>query len=309
MRMSLLAPVLPALAVLLPVPAAAHGAAVKMGRCEAITLTLRPGIHPVLAMPGPAGYVAPDSPRVRVPVSLPLYPGAAPLASKIAGPYFDVPSDPYLHTASAEYRISAGQHRVKAWVKRVFTACGWHEDGHWTTNASQFTSGDDFISDRNPQLSVEVSFAADPAGGTDFGYGVEEIILPPRPAASYLHGPFVAVRIAFGQVDVTQRGYSLHVAHTTLLDRVAIHRLVTAINALREYRDYPSAIPCAGGGGPATGPFWLSFVRPNGSVVHAYADGPGYAACGGGLAVNGVRWLMGAGGVWHQLLNLAGGRG
>ena len=60
---------------------------------------------------------------------------------------------------------------------------------------------------------------------------------PPRPASSYLHGPFVAVNIALeiryvtwtrnGPISSTSR-----VVHTTLLDRVAIGRLVSAVDSI-----------------------------------------------------------------------------
>ena len=62
---------------------------------------------------------------------------------------------------------------------------------------------------------------------------------------------------------------------------------------------------CSGGRLNPPGPAWLSFVRPNRSVVHAFETGPGDC---GGLAVNGVRWLTDSGAVWNQVLALTGGR-
>lgn len=47
------------------------------------------------------------------------------------------------------------------------------------------------------------------------------------------------------------------------------------------------------------GPAWLSFVRPNGSIVHVYEIGPG--ACGG-PTVNGVRRITDEGTVWNLIL-------
>ncbi|HZU13364.1 MAG TPA: hypothetical protein VFB58_11040 [Chloroflexota bacterium] len=279
-------------------------------RCSAVTLTVRPGLHPPQAR-GPSIQPAPDSPRGPFTVSLPLYPGAVSLASDVAYPYADYPEDPYLQTASAEYHTDDTVGAVKRRIKGAFLGCGWHESGYWSTNASPFTSGIDVTADANPQLTVEVSFGADPAGGSDLGYGVVDVILPPRPAASYLHGPFVVLHIAFGQTRVTPRGYVTHVRHVTVLDRSTIRRLVAAIDSLRDYRDYTAApLAChPGGGGPSTGPFWLAFIRPNGSVVHAYDGGAGSGQCAFGLAVNGVRWLQDTGIVWNQLLRLAGGRG
>jgi len=55
---------------------------------------------------------------------------------------------------------------------------------------------------------------------------------------------------------------------------------------------------CSGGLSLAS-PAWLSFVRPNGSVAHAYESGSG--VCGGGLAVNGVGWMIDDGRVWNLI--------
>src|SRR5690349_4651720 len=76
----------------------------------------------------------------------------------------------------------------------------------------------------------------------------------PRPTSSYLHGPFVSVRVAL-QMTVLQGGKTTAVVrHATVLDRSAIRRLVRAINSVRTVRSFVK--PCPGGGtGP--GPAWL----------------------------------------------------
>jgi hypothetical protein len=46
-----------------------------------------------------------------------------------------------------------------------------------------------------------------------------------------------------------------------------------------------------------------SHPRADGSVAHAYELGPGWC---GGLAVNGVGWMVDSGKVWKQILALSG---
>ncbi|HZS94625.1 MAG TPA: hypothetical protein VFA78_07500 [Chloroflexota bacterium] len=79
-----------------------------------------------------------------------------------------------------------------------------------------------------------------------------------------------------------------------------------AINAARGYHTAP--FTCVGGFS-RTGPAWLSFVRSDGAVVHAYEVEPGEC---GGLAVNGVRWLIDRGSAWNpiaRIVRVSAGRG
>src|SRR5947209_6497561 len=69
--------------------------------CSAATLTLHPGLNPG-ARNMPPG-IAPDIPRGRFVVALPLYPGAAPLRRYVASPFAQYPANAYLQTASADY--------------------------------------------------------------------------------------------------------------------------------------------------------------------------------------------------------------
>ncbi len=58
---------------------------------------------------------------------------------------------------------------------------------------------------------------------------------------------------------------------------------------------------CSGGLSLA-GPAWIPFLHPNGTSDHAFEVGPG--VCGGGLAVNGVRWLVDGGRLWNLITRL-----
>lgn len=282
-------------------PSGVVPAPVRTINCAVTTLTLQPGLNP--PPPKTTSQIAPDIPRHGVSVSLPRYPGATPLMSFVATPFPQYPADPYLQTASAEYHSAENQATVTAWFERVLPTCGWYANGTWTGNGTKFTAGDFWVSARNSSLNVDVSFGSDSSGGTYIGYGVEAITLPARPARSYLHGPFTRLQIAL-QRSTSSAGQSApHVIHVAVLDRPVIRQLVAAINRIKEYR---AIAPVCFGAVRLTGPAWLSFVRADGTVVHAYEIGPG--ACGG-LAVNGVRWLTDGGQVWKRILVLAGGQG
>jgi hypothetical protein len=272
--------------------------------CSATMLTLHPGLNP------PESRIplstAADIPRGRFTVSLPVYPRSTPLVSYVGSPFPELWNDPYLQTASTEYQSVDDFLKVETRIAAAFRACGWHDQGSWNGNTSPFSSGITLISDTNPDLSIEISFGDRPSGGTYIGYGVEEITLPPRPRRSFLHGPFAEVRIVLVRYTI-QKGQPSpirHVVHVTLSRRSAIVRLITAVNAIKGYRTVRPV--CFGGGLGLDGPIWMSFVRSNGSEVHAFESGPG--SCFGGLAVNGARWLVDIGAVWKQVHVLAAGR-
>lgn len=284
------------------IPGTTRAAAAPAVNCAAVTFTLHPGLR----YPPRKEYFppAPDAPRGPYTVSLPLYPGAVPLRHDVATPYPEYPGDPYLQTASAEYEgIDTGAGDVRQWLAAAFIGCGWHRNGFWSGNTPGFSDGITFTSNTNPKLSVEVSFGDANSQGIYFGYGIEEIIYPHRPAPTYLHGPFVQIRI-------TQRRYPIengqipqpYYVHATVVDRPTIRRLVAAINGLKDWR---TVVPRCHGLGFKE-PIWLDFVRGDGSIVSAYETmwGP----CNG-LAVNRIGWLIDTGIVWHQARALLGGRG
>lgn len=284
-----------ALCAVIPAPILAAGCA------SGLTLTLHPG-RPA-PNPGPPLPVAPDLPTTPVTVSLPLYPDARPLKTLLPVAQ-GLEMTPYLQTGLAEYQSSAGEGTLKKWYVAALTACGWRRNqGSMSTNVSVFTSGLDFVSVRNPLLTLQMAFGTAPTGGTYIAYGVSDITYPRRPANSYVHGPYAQLRLAFTVFTVTGNSRHARVVHTVITNQMAIARLVHAINGLTEYQTVPGL--CVGGGGGTSGvstPIWLSFVRPDGSIEHAFYGGEG--ACGG-LAVNGYRWLIDQGQVWGVLQTLA----
>jgi len=268
------------------------------GTCTTgLSLILHPGL-PAEGKQVPPG-VAPDIPHRTVTVSVPVYPGAQRTIRFVASPpLFGYPANPYLQTGMAEYQTSGSVHMVIAWYRRAFGDCGWRIQGSMTTSAGLASQDLGFQPDGNRYLTIYVSFGSTPEGGTYIGYAAEAITYPPRPAASYLHGPFSQVRIALDR-GIIRPGHPVErIIHTVVLDRPTIARLVHAINAIRGYR---TVMPMCLGGLSLTGPAWLTFVRPSGSVVHAYESGPG--ACLG-LAVNGVRWLLDPGRVWNLITSV-----
>jgi hypothetical protein len=275
-------------------------------QCGGLTLTVRPGLNPPPS--GESDQAASDSPRGTFSVSLPEYPGLKPLKRFVATPYARTLADAYLQTAGAEYRSGDDVGTVSTWYRAVMPACGWRPGTYWSGYAPPLTSGHSYTSARDPSLSVLLSFGATSSGGSYVAYGVEWIILPARPASSYLHGQFTQIRIALsrGAFEGPHGGRLVwHISRATITDRAAISRLVTAINGITKRRTVLLTCP-----GPQrlTGPAWISFVRPDGSVVHAFENGPA-GGCGGGLALNGVRWLADPGNVWNQIVRLSRGRG
>lgn len=299
-------PLIAALFLVNPVPLAASALAsppLAATECAGITLQVHPGINP----PSKNAHLRPawDAPRGTFTVSLPLYPGTTSLSPWVASPYPEYPASPYLQTAGAEYQSTDSSATASAWFSSHLPSCGWHSSGNWGGNATVFTNGLGFTSNTNPDLSVELSFGDTPSGGSYIGYGVEWIIYPPRPSASYLHGPFTQLRIALGRNTVQNGSFVQHVVHAAVRNRTAIRRLVSAINSVGGYHTVSSI--CVGGGPSRTGPAWLTFRRPNGTEAHAYEAGLGI--CLGNLAVNGKRWLIDTGVVWKHILGLTGGRG
>ena len=234
-----------------PAPTTATGA------CDTgLTLQLQPGLPGVVPqrLVTPAG----DTPVGPFYASLPVYPGARRLTRVRDNPIWSYPVTPYLHSGVAEYHVSENPDDVSVWYSDALAACGWKSDGAWTSNADVFPDGIVFISRSNPHLQVQVGFGAATNGDTLIGYAVLDETLPPRPIASYLHGPFSRVNIAYGLSPSEPSGQAAHIIHLSIATPATIRRLVTRINSLTDIlaglRSRPS-----GGDGPA----WLTFVRPN----------------------------------------------
>lgn len=291
------------LAALVPAIHPAGAAVPPSVKCSGVTLTLHPGYHPPLPNGHPSS-VPGDAPRAQVTVSLPTYPGVVPLEKNVGSPFPQGSVDPYLQTASIEYRLSPVPTGVEEWITGAFHACGWSSRGSWSGNTSPFSDGLGFVSKGNGRLTADVSFGSAPSGGLYIAYAVEEPLYPPRPSRSYLHGPFTRVTITVLRQKPVPGTLVSYKVHTTVLNRGSIHDLVAAVNGVNAYIGNHGVV-CPG---PLrlVGPAWLTFTRPNGTASHAFEWFPGIC---GGLAVNGVRWLIDDGRVWKRILALSGGKG
>jgi hypothetical protein len=262
--------------------------------CAALALHLAPGLHP----PDPHDRSAPppDAPRTPFTIALPLYPGMAPLQHSAGSPFAEVESSPYLQTASAEFHAAVSIDIVQGWYARAMRACGWQSNGGWSGNAGAFPVGSSFARSHNSDTLADFGFNVKADGSTDVAVAVETVRYPVPPPRARIHGPFVQLRIADGQSGV--RGLAqapLDVVHSLVTNRQTIARIVAAIDAITAAFTVSTA--CFGRGDPP-GPIWLTFIRANGTKVHAFEFGPG--PCGG-LAVNGFRWLLDPGTVWRLI--------
>lgn len=242
-------------------PAAASAA----GACTTrLTLRLQPGL------PG-AALQAWVTPAADIPVgpfyaSLQVYPGAHRLTRVRDNPVWTYVPTPYLHSGVAEYRVSENPDDVSVWYSDHLAACGWKPEGPWNSNAGVYTDGIVFVSRSNPHLQVQVGFGAAMNGDTLIGYAVLDETLPPRPIASYLHGPFTRVNIAYRLSSVAHPSQTAHIIHLSITNPTTLRRLVRRINSLTDIlagfgRSHP-----AGGDSPA----WLTFVRPDGRHIGVF---------------------------------------
>jgi hypothetical protein len=271
-------------------------AASQAASCAALELHVAPGLHPP-SKPVPFTTPAPDSPRSPFTVSLPLYPGLTLLPQPIGSPFPEVVQTHYLQTASAQFHTTASSHTVQAWYRQMMPACGWRPNGSWYGNAGTFPHGITYARGPVQSLSAYIGFADQADGSTDVAIAVEAVRYPAPPAAARIHGPFVRLNIALGRYDPART------IHAIVADHQVIARFVKSIDSIKAAFSVPTV--CFGGLA-TTGPAWMTFVRADGSTVHAYETGPG--ACGG-LAVNGFRWLLDPGKVWSLILRVTAGRG
>jgi hypothetical protein len=116
----------------------------------------------------------------------------------------------------------------------------------------------------------------------------------------------VQLRIANGESGVPWLAQTpRNVVHTLITNRQTIARVVAAIDAITSAFAVRSVCFGQQRGPGSVGPIWITFVRRNGTKVHAFEFGPGQC---GGLAVNGFRWLLDPDTVWPLITPLARGQ-
>jgi hypothetical protein len=274
--------------------------------CAALVLHLAPGVHPPESRI-PIG-IAPDAPRTPFTIAVPLYPGMTPLQQSAGSPFFELAQSPYLQTASAELHTMSSSDMAQHWYQHAMRSCGWNANGGWDGNAGPFPDGISFVQPHDRNTFVDIGFNVLDDGSTDVAIAAETVRYPAPPPRARIHGPFTQLRLALQVYGSQGSTTQVKTVHAAITDRQTISKVVRAIDGITAA--YRARTVCFGGGGGGLGtnlgPVWLTFIRPNGSKVHAFEDGPGEC---GGLAVNGFRWLLDPDAVWSLVLPLAQGRG
>ncbi len=249
------------LAVLSVFPPVAHAAQAESLPCQrSLTLVLRTGpVRPAHAeWNRPTARDIPPGPVIE---RFPLYPGAVP--SGVAMPPHAVIGilPTYRKVARAEFELSAGYRTVSAWYRHALTACGLPID---ETMPLQQHGGPQFagLGSESPDRLNRLTLIFRPLSPTttEVLYVAQTLDLPPRPASSFLHGPFTRVA-----VEYQSSGALPHFNHRYRFSITwpgTITRLVAAIN--RPTRIW---VPVdTGGAVPFSESVRLSFVRRDGGV-------------------------------------------
>jgi hypothetical protein len=234
-----------------------------------LELMLRPGPVP------PAGAIwnkppARDIPPGPVIERFPLYPGA--VASRVALPPLPVigalPPD-YRKVARADFQVSAPYQMLSAWYRRNLAGCRFYavEFVPLQRHGGAPYAGLGFDSPAGPS-ELTLIFRPLSTNLTGVLYFAQTLDLPPRPAASFLHGPFTRVRVDFRQSGGPTSGE--YEDRFTIVWPATIVRLVKLINR-------PTRIWVVLPGGVGT-PFFvqtatLSFQRRDGGVRKVFVGG------------------------------------
>jgi hypothetical protein len=265
-----------------PLPASTVMAHPATTACQApLFLELRPG-----PVPGGVGQrnqaPARDIPPTPVDMHLPLYPIAAPSTEFIPndGPLTLPPS--YRKVAVVEFAIPFALSIVSAWYETNMVPCGFELS---VNSPVQQHGGPPFASliftSRDSLRSVTLTFRPVSSRLTLVRYLVQALDLPPRPAASFLHGPFVRVAVLYQSQGTV---VSMHHVYRFVINwQPTITQLVRSVN-----RPTGIAVCCWGGGGGVIMTEWavLSFVRTDGGIRRVSVGG-----VYGGLVVGRTRRL------------------
>ena len=236
--------------------------------CNApLTLLLRPGL-----VPGPGaqnGPAARDIPPNLIVTHLPLYPTAALSTGHV--PLFNFQTLPpaYRKIAVIEFALPAGLRTAMGWYSRTMQVCGFaiNRSGSFPRPGRPPLAAL-FFTSRDGLRSVSLTFLPISRNLTLVRYLVQVLDLPPRPAASVLHGPFVRVAVFYQSLGASQS--MSHVYHFVIKWQPTIVQLVRSINRVTRI-----AVCCLSTGGAVVMTEWavLSFVRADGGVRRVSVGG------------------------------------
>ncbi len=224
------------------------------GCAASLTLLLTPGPGTVPDMDRPAA----DIPRTPLVMHLPLYPEAVP--STYAMPLNGGMHIPALYrkVAVAEYAVAVPLQIVQTWYAAALSRCGFRQYGFLSRQRQGGITyaGGDFVNASG--VNLQLTYRVVSRHLTAIRYVLQALDLPPRPKATYLHGPFVRVNVTVHMYSAVPTGN--HFWRFTITWPATISRLVHSINSLKYVYPGPG---CCGGVVVSSETATLSFVRPD----------------------------------------------
>ena len=205
---------------------------IAAGETTFVKLTLKNQINP-FGQPAPLA-VAPVSP---VSITLPVNPAFQTSNTPFGMDLNSVPGENYLQTGKMEYVTKNSLASAERWMAQAFAKLGYKEVG--TSSTGDYKTG--YSSEalvfapktepRTTQLEVQVNFRTTKSNETLMEYFVTDVVLPPRPVSSLIHGQVSSVA-----VTVTKNWKTT--THTTITNTTSIQSIVKAVNALQLISPY-----------------------------------------------------------------------
>lgn len=247
--------------------------------------------------PDPAARPQPAS-AAAILAALPVFPGAAPSSTQVPTA-MGIPSSSYLQVASATYTAATTGHAIEAWYAAALGRRGWTRSATgYTGSRGRVTEyGESFTKGKSRLVSINLSFLPPKGGHTTFRVGVDDIKVPPRPAASLV--PASADSVVIRARSSSASPWKTRVLTTPSL----VHRWVATLNGLPLFPAGTAAFHCAADFGQGA---TLTFHAANGASLTFNV----VPACAEIAAPDGS--LLSAGSVWSQvqtLLHLAPAHG
>lgn len=249
--------------------------------CSApLTLRLRPGHVPgATTQKGPPAH---DIPAAPLAVHLPLIAGAT--ASElpfVATPGAVILPPAYRKIATAEFRVPISLRDAYNWYRQSLRSCGFAVYG-----TTVFVPGHPIAfplleaQSHNGLIWPTVQFHALDPRVTLIRYIVQAFDLPPRPAGSYLRGPFVRASVLYDLHTVDPGGNRTDRFQITWPATIA--RLEQRVNSLRQIS---TAFSLGGGAQVSSIRVRIGFQRRDGGTRYVTI------APTGDVAVGKTRWL------------------
>ena len=223
-------------------------------------------------------------------LTLPLYPDAISTSQEFSMPFEETPGSWYVRVAKADYITSTGQANLDAWYVRHMNGSGYQQAGSATVGnvkTGVSTQGLIFKPVQQPQghcLEIDLSFQDCGEGQTLLEYWATDVVVPPRPATSFLPGNVAEIDGSMTVLGTKITHFKVHITGIT-----QIQSLVSAINSLQQIDQGISAGPIM-----IWGTAGLIFHTSTGEEIPVNIDNAG-------ASVNGVGLQDHGGTVWKVL--------